>query len=790
MHLLKRGIPFWLIIVIQILSFLYIFLTLSGNTTLLVFIFPFIVGEILIFTPIIFKKKKKYFYIGWEMLIFFFALILIVFNFDFTFQVYNPDIITISFFASMLLLIEGLVLSYMIFRERAVKKILFVLASSTTVIVFLIVFFVMSEGIYAFNENDPIEFITGDYWRPGYEIESSESILVTTTVESYNFSVILNDENIYISPNSNRFIKILLENNGACDDTYFLNSNFDKEINVSTNTNEITIQSHKQKEIILLINSTSEIGNYEINFIATSKSTNQKREVKINCKVSERGIDLTPDIQSIKAYQSGVNLMFRVPLELTNIGIFNDTYKLTIDSPSYFSPSLNSIDEEWNYSTSSMNVDLLTGESKNITLIPRMISRIVGTHLISITATSENDSNIHESADLYFIYSIKNYIKTNISTKTIAPTGSVNYSFILQGIKGETLDIKIENVEDNFNTLVKNETGIVLSNEGRETITLDENGTASIQLQVFSMDAKENDVSVIKMTVFKPGYSPSYGILPFIVGTFLTTLIALIIAIPLALGCAIFLAEYCPKKIRNILRPIYELLAGIPSVLFGLWGFLAFGPWLAENVYLLLTNTLGQFLWFFSDNIKIGNDILTASIVLSIMILPIIITLSEDSIRSVPRSFKEGSLAMGATKWQTIRRVLIPASKSGIVSSIILAMGRAIGETMAVLMIMQYSPDMPKSLFDAVGTMTSVIATQLGDSFSDDLTRHALFAIGMILFFIIFGLNIIIFLIQREKKNKSKSGFLSKINFFRKISSFIVLTGLIGSEKIQKKRRV
>ncbi len=171
-----------------------------------------------------------------------------------------------------------------------------------------------------------------------------------------------------------------------------------------------------------------------------------------------------------------------------------------------------------------------------------------------------------------------------------------------------------------------------------------------------------------------------YGIYPMIIGTIVVTLGSLILGVPLGIATAIFLAEIVPDKNGRIFRPAIELLAGIPSVIYGLFGMV-----LVKNLILYIEREfLGTVL---PPQYQVGYSVLTASIILAVMILPTIINISEDSIRSVPMEYKEGSLALGATHWQTISKVLLPAAKSGIMTSVVLGMGRALGETMAVIMV-------------------------------------------------------------------------------------------------------
>jgi phosphate transport system permease protein len=222
-----------------------------------------------------------------------------------------------------------------------------------------------------------------------------------------------------------------------------------------------------------------------------------------------------------------------------------------------------------------------------------------------------------------------------------------------------------------------------------------------------------------------------FGILPMIAGSFLVTIGALIIGVLFGLACALFLGELTSPLIGMIFRPAIQLLAAIPSVIYGFWGLIVIVP--------LIREYLGG----------PGLSVLAGSLVLGIMILPTIISISEDSLRALPRSYKEGALSLGATHWQTIWRVLIPAAKSGIVASIILGMGRAIGETMAMIMILGNAVQMPESILSSARTLTTNIGIEMGYATGDH--RQALFATGVILFLIIMLLNALALIISKKR---------------------------------------
>lgn len=237
--------------------------------------------------------------------------------------------------------------------------------------------------------------------------------------------------------------------------------------------------------------------------------------------------------------------------------------------------------------------------------------------------------------------------------------------------------------------------------------------------------------------IFGTNWSPTngeYGILPLIAGTLSVTLGALAIGIPTGIACAIFLAEILPKKWAKAFKSAIELLAGIPSVVYGFFGLVVIVP-------AIRTIVLPIWQIFNPDATATGFSILAGAIILAIMILPTIVSISENSISAVPKEFKEASLALGANKMETIMKVMIPAAKSGILSSIILGMGRAIGETMAVLLITGNMAKVPGSILDPVATLTGTIAMEMG--YADPTHQQALFAVGIVLFVIIMLLNII-----------------------------------------------
>ena len=229
--------------------------------------------------------------------------------------------------------------------------------------------------------------------------------------------------------------------------------------------------------------------------------------------------------------------------------------------------------------------------------------------------------------------------------------------------------------------------------------------------------------------IWKPG-NDIYGIFPMIVGSVYVTGISILIGVPLGLFTALYMTYFAPKRLYRVMKPAVELLSGIPSIVYGFFGLMVLVP--------LFRSIFGS-----------GKSILTASVLLSFMILPTIITVSESSLRALDNSLLEGALALGDTKEKAVFRVMMPAASSGILSSVILGVGRSIGETMAVVMVAGNQPRIPGSVLDGVRTMTANIVLEMG--YATDLHREALIATGAVLFVFVLILNLSFSLIRRKK---------------------------------------
>lgn len=219
---------------------------------------------------------------------------------------------------------------------------------------------------------------------------------------------------------------------------------------------------------------------------------------------------------------------------------------------------------------------------------------------------------------------------------------------------------------------------------------------------------------------------PQYGILALMAGTAAVTVGSMILAVPLGLGAAVYISEFCTGRSKESLKIIIELLAAIPSVVWGFIGVMVLGP--------IIVQVTGA---------PVGVNVLNASIVLALMSVPVIVSVGEDSLKAVPDSYREASLALGANRWESVYRVLFPAAKNGLLAAVLLGVGRAIGETMAVLLCTGHAVNIPKTLTDPARTLTATIASELGEAVNGGDHYRVLFLIGVVLFAITFVVNLI-----------------------------------------------
>lgn len=298
-------------------------------------------------------------------------------------------------------------------------------------------------------------------------------------------------------------------------------------------------------------------------------------------------------------------------------------------------------------------------------------------------------------------------------------------------VGGEDLPIKLFRLEDVTHYFSEEQLGATYEHAG-ELITQLVEKTPGIVAFVPKKFIVRSDVHLVHdhtisiKDVFAgaewfPTATPAaqFGFLPLITGTLWVSLFAILIALPFGLSVAIYMAEVADHRVRNLLKPIIELLSGIPSVVYGFFGLIVIVP-ILQNVF----------------NLPVGESGLAGSVVLAIMALPTIITVTEDALRNCPRAMREASLALGASKWQTIYKVVIPYSVSGITSGVVLGIGRAIGETMAVLMVTGNAAIIPHSILEPLRTIPATIAAELGEAPAGGAHYQALFLLGVVLFFI------------------------------------------------------
>jgi phosphate transport system permease protein len=254
----------------------------------------------------------------------------------------------------------------------------------------------------------------------------------------------------------------------------------------------------------------------------------------------------------------------------------------------------------------------------------------------------------------------------------------------------------------------------------------------------------------------------SYGALALLVGTFTTTFISLIIAVPVGLGAAVYISEFAKGKVKETLKVVIELLAAIPSIVWGFIGLMVLGPivkwvftaeagswWGHTMVFLHLARA--------DTGAAQGTNLLTGGIILALMSVPVIVSLAEDALRAVPDSFREAALALGANPWETVRRVLFPAARNGLLAACMLGLGRAIGETMAVLLATGHNNRIPEVLTDPVRTMTATIAAEMGETVFGDDHYRMLFVLGIVLFMMTCAINVGSDLIVKGVKKANKA---------------------------------
>ena len=233
-----------------------------------------------------------------------------------------------------------------------------------------------------------------------------------------------------------------------------------------------------------------------------------------------------------------------------------------------------------------------------------------------------------------------------------------------------------------------------------------------------------------------------FGMKPFIIGTVWVTVVAVVVAVPLCFLTSIFLAEYAPKKVRAIAKPLIDLLAGIPSVVYGVWGLLVVVPFVADKLGPFAVSHL-KHIPYIATEYSAGYSVLAAGLVLAIMVFPVIISVSNEVLRAVPNDYRETALGLGATRYETIRKVVVKKALPGLLAAVVLGVSRALGETMAVLMVAGNVPVAPKSVFDAGYPLPALIANNYGEMMSIPLYDSALLLAAFVLFVVVIIFNVL-----------------------------------------------
>lgn len=647
--------------------------------------------------------------------------------------------------------VEVLVALAIFYGERPINIMLKGATVSMIGVVAVIVLLIGSEGLYGFIENDPVEMLTSTEWFPEYNPDVVETTYIGIAVSPYSFTMEEADSAVHAVVGENRTSSLQLEDTGASNDTISLSvATSSPTITATLANSTVTLAQGGSAEVMVDLLATAE-GSYTVTLEAEDLGGNKASVVITVIVDDDTAVDFARDSdeRSISSTQSN-SLSQKVVLD--NLGSTEANVSLAIvANESLFRPSLGLA--EWSYTSERANVTIDPGSNLTFLLLPGYLVQVQGTY--SLTVQAWMDGTLVDEYVFTFEYSYSRILQGQDGFEvSLDPDSTVVRSYQIISSGTPFVHISAVDVPQGLRVyLITNGTEMTDLEEGT---TLYLNGTSTDISIAFVTDGSYVDGTDVGLKVTIPGTESSYGMLAYIVGTALTTAIALLIAVPLALGSALFLAEHCPRRLRRPIMSAMEILAGIPSVVYGLWGVLTFGPVLSNYLYPFISSTLGQAIPFLELDGDGTSSILTASIVLGIMILPIILALSYESIAAVPGELKEASYAVGATKWQTSRKVVLKHARSGILAAIVLGMGRAIGETMAVLMIMGSSSGVPDSVYDSVGTMTSIIASSFASSYADAYSRHGLFAVALLLFVFVLVLNIALARISNGSKKGNR----------------------------------
>jgi len=705
-----------------------------------------VVCEVVIF--IYTRDNAKLFFFMWQLPFFIVLFLALSMEPNELFNTGEVPSLAQPMFMAGLILIELIVAAVCFFGERSIKGIL--LGSTTVMIaaVLLVIALVGSEGMMGLMENDPFEMLTSTKWSADYNPDTETYLHIPTAILPYDFNVSTSNSVVHVQPSIEATLTIVIMNMGALEDSYSINVVADPNVESCLPQNIISVSGNSVSEIPLTLCSTI-LGSFSIQVQVDSEQGRKNKVLNIAFEVSNVCIELDHEYE--REIRSGSYAsMGSIPFSVTNAGTEECNITFTVTASDHFRPSITGA-SSWVYALSEGYSHLEIGEVGNYSLVPRFLIAEDGVYDIEIDIRV-NGTDVHETYNLVFDYQLTRFAWSLNDWSLPLYSGEATEWEIVVGRENlPALYTMLTSMPDGYSaTALVNGTVVPFTTEWNR-VDLDENGTATVTLLVSTSNGDLGETSELVIGIKTTGTIQSFGMAAFLLGTAITVMFALLFAVPLALGSAIYLVEYASSRLRRVIKPIMEILAGIPSVVYGLWGGLTLGPFLSTNLYPFVSSTLGSVIPFFdAGSTYMPRSIFTASIVLSIMIFPIIMALSYDALSAVPSDLKDASLATGASKWQTVRRVVMVKARSGIISSVVLGMGRAIGETMAVLMIMGCTSRIPGSIFNSVGTMTSAIASQFGQVYAYDTSRHGLFAIAFVLFLIVFVLNMVVLLVTRE----------------------------------------
>ena len=706
----------------------------------------FFLPLMMIFEIIIFlyaRDNVRLFFFMWQLSFFIMLLMALLMRPHELFNFNEVPPMAQPIFIAFLVIVELIIAALCFLGEKVIKTVL--LGSTTVMIIAVLVVIALigSEGMMGFLENDPIDMLTSTEWSPNYDGALYDYVDIPMVVKPYDFDVATNNSVVHAPPGKEVMISLIIRNMGALEDSYSITVTADSGVDMVPLPGTITVSGNNVSEVSLTLCSL-EAGSFNVEAQAKSEKVGEKT-VDIRFEVSDMGIEIDREYE--KSVTSGPDVsLVKFPLRITNTGStgVNITFKVETSSPGSFIPKLMPI-SGWNYTLSEGHSYLKAGQALNYSFHPQYKTTVDGIYDIWVNITVDG-TNVKETYHLVLDHKLTR-LAWSLNDWPLPLYDGTNTA-----LKVAIGDYRISEVQASIPvgcsaTAMINGTEVPLT---EEWIGLGLNRSGAIILTLY-VTTSEEETSEMIFGVKTTGTQPSFGMAAFMWGTAATVSFALLFSVPLALGSAIYLSEYAPSRLRRGIKPVMEILAGIPSVVYGLWGGLTLGPMLSTTLYPFISSTLGSVIpFFFAGSAYTPLSLFTASIILSIMIFPIIMSLSYDALNTVPSELKHASLATGASKWQTVRRVTMVKARSGIMAAVVLAMGRAVGETMAVLMIMGSTPKIPGSIFGDGGTMTSVLASNFGINYFDDVSRHGLFTVAFVLFLIVFIINTVFLSITRE----------------------------------------